>query len=143
MSRSFLFLLGLVVVLGVGLGGAFIVGMVFGKSQGDATASVQGVTTFGPGGPPTAGFAAGNQPGGFQQRSRSAGGSIQNDTETGPALSGQRGSPGGGDGAAARSSLMGTVASIEGNTVTIDTPLIHLKARPRPDSVKTRLSSGL
>jgi hypothetical protein len=52
MSRSFLFLLGLAVVLGVGLGGAFIIGMVFGKSQGDATASVQGVTTFGPGGPP-------------------------------------------------------------------------------------------
>jgi hypothetical protein len=139
MTRPFLFLLGLAVVLGVGLGGAFIGGVAFGKGQDDATANNQSAAAFGPGGPPAAGFAGGNQPGGFQQRPTGAGSSAQSDTETDSALSGQRGSPGVGDGAPARSGLMGTVATIEDNTFTVDTPQGPVQARLGEDTTITRV----
>jgi hypothetical protein len=135
MTRSFLLLLGLGVVLGVSLGGAFIGGVAFGKGQGDATASAQAVAALGPGGSPAAGFAGSNQPGGFQQRSPAAGSSAQGGGETESRSLG----PGGGDGAAARNGLVGTVATIEGNTVTVDTPQGPVQVKLGEDTTITRV----
>jgi hypothetical protein len=138
MTRPFLFLLGLAVVLGVSLGGAFIGGVAFGKGQADATnANIQSVAALGPGGSPAAGFAGGNQPGGFQQRSPAAGGSAQGGGETESRSLGP-----GGDGAAARNGLVGTVATIEGNTVTVDTPQGPAQATLGEDTAITRVAEA-
>lgn len=129
MTKSFLFLIGLALVLGVGLGGAFIGGVAFGKSQGDSTANVQGVAAFGAGGSQSSGFAGRNQSGGgLQQGSSATGVTPQSGNGTNSGSSFQRGGQGSSNGAFGRGGLMGTVESIDGNTLTITTTQGPVKA---------------
>ena len=142
MTRSFLFLIGLAALLGVGLGGAFILGVAFGKGQADATADVQGVAAFGPGGPQAPGFAGRNQPGGLQQGPGGAGSGPTGDAGANSISPDQRGGQVGGDRALPAGGVMGTVESVEGNTVTIGTPQGTLRARLREDTAITRIAEA-
>ena len=104
-TKTFVLLLGVVIVLGGGLGGAFVGGMALGKSHGkeealrtmpaqlpsDLSQGLQGQVT----------------PEQFQQIRQQ----FQN----------QAGRMGAGSGFAGRRGVAGTIEKIDGNTVTIDT----------------------
>ena len=114
MNKSFLILLVMVVILGAALGGSFVGGVVYGRSQAaNADMLPPGMNgAFAGGGAEPVGVPAGAAPGpgggGFDAPPGAAGGFPE-----GPAPAG----PGGG-----RGGLTGTVASVEGNTLSLTTP---------------------
>lgn len=114
MNQSFLILLVMVVILGAALGGSFVGGVVYGRSQAaNADTLLLGMDgSFAGGGAAPVGVPADAVPGpggvGFDALPGAAGGFPE-----GPAAAGLGGGRGG---------LTGTVASVEGNSLSLTTP---------------------
>ena len=113
MNKSFLILLVMVVILGAALGGSFVGGVVYGRSQAaNADSLLLGMDgSFAGGGAEPVGVPAGAAPGpgsGFDTTPGAAGGFPE-----GAAAGGLGGGRGG---------LTGTVASVEGNSLSLTTP---------------------
>ena len=113
MNKSFLILLVMVVILGAALGGSFVGGVVYGRSQAaNADTLPPGMDgAFAGGGAEPVGVPAGAAPGpggGFDALPGAAGDFPEGATPGG--LGGGRGG------------LTGTVASVEGNTLSLTTP---------------------
>lgn len=113
MNKSFLILLVMVVVLGAALGGSFVGGVVYGRSQAAADMLPPGLNgSFAGGGAEPVGVPAGAMTGpgdgGFDALPGADGGFPEGATPGG--LGGGRGG------------LTGTVASVEGNSLSLTTP---------------------
>ncbi len=112
MNKSFLILLVTVVILGAALGGSFVGGVVYGRSQAAADTLPPGMDgAFAGGGTEPVGVPAGAAPGpggGFDAPPGADGGFPEGATPGG--LGGGRGG------------LTGTVASVEGNSLSLTTP---------------------
>ncbi len=113
MNKSFLILLVMVVILGAALGGSFVGGVVYGRSQAAADTLPPGLDgAFAGGGAEPVGIPAGAAPGpgggGFDAPPGADGGFPEGATPGG--LGGGRGG------------LTGTVAAVDGNTLSLTTP---------------------
>jgi hypothetical protein len=118
MTKPFLFLVGVVAVLGVGLGLAFIGGLAVGAGRAEATTPVQVSPAFSPGGSQSGGA---GQSAALQQRIQGAGSIDQ--SAAGPGRQFQRPDEAMPplDFMAGRAGLMGTVTGIDGDILTIET----------------------
>ena len=142
MTKPFMFLLALAVVLGVSLGGAFAGGVAFGKSQGEeTTANLGGGPTLGSPQQPMSQSGQG-QAGRFQQGShrdqfgREGANPSSGQTQT------QRSRDGSGQGFSGRGGPAGTIEKIEGDTLTITTPRGPVQATLKKDTAFGKLSEG-
>lgn len=112
MNKSFLILLVMVVILGAALGGSFVGGVVYGRSQAAADTLPPGLDGAFAGGAESVDIPAGAAPGpgggGFDALPGADGGFPEGATTGG--LGGGRGG------------LTGTVASVEGNSLSLTTP---------------------
>ena len=146
MTKAFMGLLVAALVLGVALGAAFAGGVALGKSQGGDTAQPQAFGQFqtGEGAQPgrqfnrqgqgqTAGQDSSPGPAGWPQT-----GEQQDGQNDGPAFQrgGRRGAGGGRPGAP---SVFGTIQSVEGAQVTIETPQGETSVTVGPDTRVYRL----
>jgi hypothetical protein len=118
MTKPFLFLVGVVAVLGVGLGLAFVGGLAVGAGRAEATTPVPVSPAFSPGGSQSGGA---GQSAALQQRLQGAGSIDQ--SAAGPGRQFQRPDEAMPPMAfmAGRAGLMGTVTGIDGDILTIET----------------------
>ena len=130
MNKSFLLLLGAVIILGAALGGSFVGGVVYGRSQAanDALMSPEMAGEFA-GVRPSVGVPAGAMPGpggvGFVAP---------------PGVEG--GFPGDGlaNGGGGRGGLTGILAAVEGNNLSLTTPLGNTLVTLTEDTAVSRLA---
>ena len=128
-TKAFMLLLAVVVVLGGGLGGAFAGGVALGKSQGDDgdNGSLASQSAAVPD-QQTSGLAVPEDLTRLRQRFQSGEVSQEEVAQLRQQFQGQGGRGGGFGGVAGGGRLTGTIESIQGETVTINTPQGPLQA---------------
>lgn len=129
MNKSFLLLLGAVIILGAALGGSFVGGVVYGRSQA-ANAGLPPEMAGGfAGGGPSVGVPAGAMPGpggvGFVAP---------------PGVDGGFPGEGLGNGGGGRGGLTGILAAVEGNNLSLTTPLGNTLVALTEDTAVSRLA---
>ena len=135
MNKSFLLLLVTVAILGAALGGAFVGGVVYGRSQAaNANMLMPGLDSGFAGGGPAVGVPAGAVAGpggvGFVAPPGAAGGFPG----AGPGTGGNFGLGGG------RGGLTGVVAEVEGNNLSLTTPQGNTLVTLTDDTAISRLA---
>ena len=142
-TKSFLGLLGVVLVLGGSLGGSFVGGIALGKSQGEEVTpnSAPAQPTASPG-QQSSGQSDGDSLNQLRQRIQSGQASPEELAQFRQQFQGQLTEGAGGRGFAGRGGLTGTIENIEGNTVTINTLQGPLQATIVEETTIQRFAVG-